>query len=167
MTVTNIEKDLDQRTLTVTAEFTAPVEQVWQMWEDPRLLEQWWGPPTHPATVVEHDLTPGGRVAYYMTGPEGERYNGWWKVVSVDPPHGLELDDGFSDADGNPVADLPVTRMRLSLTSESSDSTTMVMESVYDSLEAMEQVLAMGMEEGIRSAIEQIDALLRTSAEAT
>ena len=61
MTVTNVHKDPDARTMTITAEFDAPVERVWQMWADPRQLERWWGPPTYPATFVDHDLSPGGR----------------------------------------------------------------------------------------------------------
>jgi uncharacterized protein YndB with AHSA1/START domain len=61
MTVTRVEKDFDSLTLTVVAEFGAPVERVWQLWADPRQLERWWGPPTHPATVEEHDLTPAVR----------------------------------------------------------------------------------------------------------
>ena len=47
--------------MTITAEFDATVERSWQLWADPRQLERWWGPPTYPATVVEHDLVPGGR----------------------------------------------------------------------------------------------------------
>ena len=68
------------------AEFDAPIERVWQLWADPRQLERWWGPPTHPATVEKHDLAAGGEVAYFMTGPEGEQSRGWWRVTSVDPP---------------------------------------------------------------------------------
>ena len=43
MTVTNVDKDLDARTLTITAEFDAPLERVWELWADPRKLERWWG----------------------------------------------------------------------------------------------------------------------------
>ena len=86
MTVTTITKDPEAATMTVTAEFDAPVERVWQLWADPRQLERWWGPPTYPATVVDHDLSAGGRVAYFMTGPEGEQHHGWWRVVAADPP---------------------------------------------------------------------------------
>lgn len=67
MSVIHIERNVDRLVLTITAEFAAPVEHVWQMWADPRRLEQWWGPPTYPATFVEHDLVPGGRVHYYMS----------------------------------------------------------------------------------------------------
>lgn len=69
MTVINVEKDAAKATMIVTSEFDAPVDHVWQLWADPRLLERWWGPPTYPATVTEHNLTPGGKVKYFMTGP--------------------------------------------------------------------------------------------------
>ena len=60
MTVTNVSKDRECHRLTITSEFDAPLDKVWALWADQRLLEQWWGPPTYPATVVDHDLTPGG-----------------------------------------------------------------------------------------------------------
>ena len=63
-------------TLTITAHFTAPVERIWQVYADPRQLEKVWGTPEYPATVVDHSLTPGGRVTYFMTGPEGDRFYG-------------------------------------------------------------------------------------------
>ena len=48
MSVTNVEKDLDALSVTVIADFDASVEQVWDLWADPRKLERWWGPPTYP-----------------------------------------------------------------------------------------------------------------------
>ena len=82
MTVTRVDKDDDHLTLTLVADFDAPVERVWELWADPQKLERWWGPPSYPATFEEHHLTPGGSVKYYMTGPEGERFGGWWRVSS-------------------------------------------------------------------------------------
>ena len=60
MPVIDVQKDLDNRRLIMTAQFAAPVERIWQLYADPRQLEKVWGPPTHPATFVDHDLTPGG-----------------------------------------------------------------------------------------------------------
>ena len=100
MTVTDVVKDPENRTMTITAEFGAPVERVWQIWADPRQLERWWGPPTYPATVVDHDLSPGGAVNYFMTGPEGDKHAGWWRVSAVVPPNRLEFEDGFADGEG-------------------------------------------------------------------
>ncbi|MCB0972796.1 MAG: SRPBCC domain-containing protein [Acidimicrobiales bacterium] len=159
MTVTDITTDVEARTLVVTTRFDAPVERVWQLWADPRQLERWWGPPTYPATFVAHDLRPGGAVSYFMTGPEGDRHHGWWTITAVDAPHRLELDDGFADQEGNPNPELPVTQMRVDIAADG-DATQMVITSTYPSTEAMEQVLAMGMVEGITAALGQIEAIL-------
>jgi uncharacterized protein YndB with AHSA1/START domain len=88
MTVVSTQTDTEALTLTFVAEFDASVERVWQMWQDPRQLERWWGPPTWPATFDRHDFVQGGRSSYYMTGPEGEKARGWWVTTSshhVDP----------------------------------------------------------------------------------
>ena len=103
MTVLAVNRDPVALTLTIVSEFDAPVARVWQVWADPRQLERWWGPPTYSATVVDHDLTPGGRVTYYMTGPNGQKYHGWWRVIAVDAPNSLEIEDGFADDSGRPV----------------------------------------------------------------
>ena len=130
MTLTTVDRDLDALTLTLAAEFDATIEQVWELWADPRKLERWWGPPTHPATFEQHDLAPGGTVTYFMTGPEGERYRGLWHVLAVDAPRSLEVEDAFADDTGRRNPDLPVTRMRMELT-EADGRTRMEMRSQF------------------------------------
>jgi uncharacterized protein YndB with AHSA1/START domain len=164
VTVTSIRKDPESLTMTITAELDAPVERAWQLWADPRQLERWWGPPTYPATVVDHDLTPGGRVTYFMTGPEGDKARGWWQVQAVEPPRRLELADGFTDDDGVPNDDMPTTSMVMTLTERDGGGTVMVIESRFPSLEAMEQLVSMGMDEGMASALAQIDEILVADA---
>lgn len=159
MTVTSVNKDYDNLTLTLVADFSAPVERVWELWADPRQLEKWWGPPTYPATVEKHDLTPGGDVTYFMTGPKGDKHHGWWRVTAVSPPTSLEFVDGFADENGVPISDLPEPTIRVRL-HEHAGGTRMEMRATYGSLEAMEKVIKMGMEEGVREAVGQMDALL-------
>jgi uncharacterized protein YndB with AHSA1/START domain len=161
MSVTSVRKNPEALTMTITATFDAPVEQVWRVWADPRKLERWWGPPTYPATVLEHELTPGGSVTYFMTGPEGNRHGGWWRVLSVDAPHSLKFEDGFADDAGEPNPSMPTTTVQVSLSELAAGGTTMVIESTFPSLEAMEKLVEMGMEEGITLAIGQIADLLR------
>lgn len=160
MTVTGVVKDPEAKTLTITAHLDAPVDRVWRIWSDPRQLERWWGPPTHPATVLEHDLTPGGTVTYLMTGPEGDQRGGWWRIRAVDPPRYLEFEDGDADAAGNPDPSMPTTLIRVTLTESTDDSTDMEITSVFPSIEAMEQLIAMGTEAGMAAAVGQIDELL-------
>lgn len=160
MSVTSVQKDPEALTMTITAEFDAPVASVWKMWEDPRRLERWWGPPTYPATVVDHDLTPDGRISYFMTGPEGDRHHGWWKVTAVDAPNSLAFIDGFADDAGEPNPDLPTTNILVTLDDVSGGGTRMAIRTTFPSLESMEQMAAMGMEEGMTLALGQIDDLL-------
>jgi uncharacterized protein YndB with AHSA1/START domain len=159
MPVTDVTHDLDNRTLTITAEFAAPVERIWQVYADPRQLEKVWGPPSHPATVVEHDLAPGGRVHYFMTGPEGEKFAGYWKVTAVDAPRTFSFEDGFADLDFTPNPDLPVSTNVYTFT-EHDGRTRATYVSTYDTAEALEKVLEMGVVEGASTAINQIDALV-------
>jgi uncharacterized protein YndB with AHSA1/START domain len=158
MSVTTVDKDFDNLTVTLVAEFDAPVERVWQLWADPRQLERWWGPPTYPATVEKHDLSTGGEVLYFMTGPEGERSRAWWRITSVTPPTSLDFTDGFADQDGNPIAGTTTTvQVRLA---QHDGRTRMEVRSIFDSREHMEQLDRMGAIEVFQQTVGQMDALL-------
>lgn len=160
MTVTAVHKDPSALTMTLVAEFEASPERVWELWSDPRQLERWWGPPTYPATFTRHDLTPGARVEYHMTGPEGDQPRGYWDIVEVDPPRRLVFQDGFANADGSPNDELPGMEERVTIEAIGEGRTRMSVESRFATAEAMEQVLAMGAEEGFTQAVGQIDAIL-------
>lgn len=160
MTVTAVRKDAASLTMTVEAEFDASPERVWQLWADPRQLERWWGPPTYPATVDSHDLRPGGRVAYHMTGPEGDQPRGYWDVLEIEPPNRLAFRDGFANDDGSPNDAVPRTEVHVGIEPIGDGRTRMSIESRFPSTEAMEQLIAMGMEDGIREAVGQVDAIL-------
>lgn len=162
MSVTSVHKDPEAMAMTITAEFDAPVGRVWQLWANPRQLERWWGPPTYPATVVDHDLTSGGSVTYFMTGPEGDQPRGWWRVLAVNAPNGLEFEDGFADDDGEPNPDMPTMTIRVTLDELAGGRTRMAIETTFPSTDAMDQMISMGMEEGMTSAVAQIDEVLQT-----
>jgi uncharacterized protein YndB with AHSA1/START domain len=159
MSVKSVDKDPKKLSLTITAEFGAEVEQVWQLWADPRNLERWWGPPGYPATVVDHTFAPGGRISYYMTSPEGAKYHAYIDVVALDPPHRLDIAEGFAHETGAPNDDMP--RNTMVITFEAAGTGTIMTIAVqFPSQAAMEQMMAMGMDEGMTLAVGQIDAIL-------
>ena len=165
MTVTAVRKDPDALTLTLTAEFDASPERVWQLWADPRQLDRWWGPPSYPATFTQHDLTVGSRTQYYMTTPEGDTPKGYWTIVEVDPPTHLRVLDGFANddwSDNNDISGPGVMDVRIE--SIGAGRTRMSIESIFPTTEAMEQLVAMGMVEGLTEAVGQIDAILAEDA---
>jgi len=160
MTVTAVRKDPATHSMVLDAEFDAPPERVWQLWADPRQLERWWGPPTYPATVTSHDLRAGGRVEYHMTGPEGDQPRGYWQITECRPPHALHFRDGFANADGSPDSDMPLSETRVTIADLGSGRSRMSITSLFPDAAAMEQLLAMGMEQGLKEAVGQIDAIL-------
>jgi uncharacterized protein YndB with AHSA1/START domain len=159
VTVVSSHRDDEALTLTLVAEFNASVERLWQVWQDPRQLERWWGPPGWPATFEQHEFEVGGQTVYYMTGPAGEKSYGWWTITALEPPHRLEFDDGFADENGKPIDPADATHAVVTI-EPAGTGARMTLMSQFTSAEQLERVLAMGAEEGMRLALGQIDDLL-------
>src|SRR5664280_2167358 len=159
MTVISVVHDQQAHTLTLTAQYAAPVEDVWQLWPTRGSWSAGGGRPTYPATVLDHDLSVGGRVRSVMTGPKGDQQAGWWRIAAVAAPTGLEFDDGFGDPDA-PSPSLPVSRTRVTSSDGGGGVTRMVLATSFPSAEAMDQLSAMGMREGLTAAVGQTDDLL-------
>jgi uncharacterized protein YndB with AHSA1/START domain len=159
MPITKVTSDADALTLTLVGEYPVPVQRLWEAYADPRQLERFWGPETWPATFTRHDMAVGGRSAYYMTGPDGTRSSGWWRFVAVDAPRRIEIEDGFSHEDGRENTEMPTMRMTFAFESTPAGSRCTSV-TRFPSVAAMEQLVAMGMVEGIQSAAGQLDAVL-------
>ncbi|UVE96680.1 SRPBCC family protein [Dietzia sp. B32] len=163
MPVTSVDRDLDRLTLTITAEFPVPVRRLWDAYVDPRQLEKFWGPPTWPATFTRHDVFPGGRSDYYMTGPDGTRAGGYWEFLSVDEGRSFEVLDGFSHDDGRPNTDLPTTRAVFTF-GETATGSRLETTTHFNSVDELEKLIEMGIEEGTREAMGQIEAVVTDDA---
>lgn len=159
MPVTSIDTDVDTLTMTVVADFAVPVGRLWEAYADPRQLEKFWGTPDWPATFSRHDMAPGGMSRYYMTGPDGERMHGLWEVVRVDAPHALEIRDRFVADNGDADDDMPSMRVVFDFNDTAKGSRLKVTTS-FNSVPDMEQMLEMGMDEGMRTAMAQIDQVV-------
>ena len=159
MTVIDTITDPAALTLMVTAQFAASPERVWEVWENPRLLERWWGPPTWPATFTRHDFVVGGESRYYMTGPDDEKSRGYWRCGSSTSRDGSSSRTGSRATTVNRWHD--VAPMGGFVTLEAIDGgTRMTVLSTFDDEEHMRAMLDRGMSEGMQQALGQIDALL-------
>jgi uncharacterized protein YndB with AHSA1/START domain len=159
MPITSVTKDAEALTMTVVAEFTAAPRRLWDAYLDPRLLERFWGPPTYPAVFTRHDGCVGGRSEYAMTGPDGDVSRGYWEWLTVDELKGFEVRDGFANPDGTANQQMP--SMRMSFAFETTPSGSRVSTTTYfNSIEELEKLLAMGMEQGMTEAMGQMDAVL-------
>lgn len=159
MPVTSLTKDPAALTMTVVADFPVTVQRLWEAYVDPRQLERFWGPPTYPARFTRHDAAPGGSSVYAMTGPEGDVSRGYWRWVAVEPQQSFEVLDGFALADGSANAEMPSMRMVFSF--ETTPGGARVTTTTYfNTADELASLMEMGMEEGLKLAMGQIDLVL-------
>ncbi len=159
MPITSVNKDPAKLTMTVIGDYPVTRKRLWDAYADPRQIERFWGPPTWPATFTRHDMKVGGRSEYSMTGPAGEKSRGYWSFVAVNPPSSFEVRDGFATEEGSENAEMPSMTITFSFESTQTGARLTIL-TTFPSLEAMETLVKMGMEEGMRSAMAQLDALL-------
>ncbi|MES2521617.1 MAG: SRPBCC family protein [Gemmatimonadota bacterium] len=159
MPITEVSSNAKELTLTIIADYPVPVARLWDAYSDPRQLERFWGPEQWPATFTRHDMAVGGRSEYHMTGPDGTVSRGWFRFLAIEPLQCIEVEDGFADEHGKPNSDMPTMRMTFNFTPTASGSR-FTSVTHFHSIESMEQLVAMGMMEGMRSAMGQIDAVL-------
>lgn len=162
MPVTSVTKDPENLTMTVVADFAAPLQRVWDAYTDPRQIEKFWGPPSHPATFTRHDVFPGGLSYYFMTGPDGSSHGGGWEWIDVKEPQGgdvasFEVKDYFTDENGAPSSDDMRMVFHFESTANGSRVTTTT---IFASPAQLQQMLDMGMEQGMTEAMGQIDDVL-------
>jgi uncharacterized protein YndB with AHSA1/START domain len=164
MPVTSIDKNVDQLTLTIVAEFPVPIARLWDAYVDPRQIERFWGPPTYPAAFLRHDAAVGGRSVYRMTGPTGDEHYGCWEWTHVNAHSSFDVIDWFADETGAPNTDMPGMRVSFAF-EETADGSRLTTISSFDSIEQLQQLLEMGMLEGTKQAMAQIDDVLSDLAQ--
>jgi len=159
MPVTDVHTDPENLTMTLVADFAAPVERLWAAFSDPRQLERFWGPPGWPATFTAFDLSVGGRANYRMAGPKGETSAGSWEFLAIEAPNRFEVLDSFVDDEGAPLDGFPAMRMSFEF-SATENGSRLTNTTYFASAEALEQVIAMGAVEGATMAMNQLDRVL-------
>ena len=158
MTLITSSTDVETLSMTLVAEFDAAPERVWDVWADPRKLERWYGPSPYPATFTRFEFQPGGQCRYTMTGPENYLHHGWWRIDALEAPRRIEFVNGLAGDDGEPVQGLDAIGGVVTF-EPIATGTRMTVRCQFPDAEVMEQ-LAMGMQQGMSVAIDQIDAVL-------
>lgn len=156
MPISSVIKDEDALTMTVVADFGVPLRRLWDAYVDARQIERFWGPPQWPARFTRHDAAPGGLSMYAMTGPDGESSRGYWEWLTVEELRGFEVRDGFAGPDGRPDPQMPSMRMVFTF-AETAEGSQVSTTTYFNTADQLAQLLEMGMEEGMRAAMGQID----------
>ena len=157
-----VNKDVNNKKITVVREFDAPVEAVWKAWTQKELLDQWWAPKPYKAKTRMLDFREGGQWIYAMVGPDGDES---WVCVDffkIDVNKSFTAEDYFCNEKGERTNDLPGMFWNNVFTSTGSGSKVSV-KLTFRSAEDLNKILELGFEEGYLSALGNLDDLLAGS----
>ena len=153
--------DKEKNTITVKREFAANRQLIWDCFTKSEMLDQWFAPEPFTTKTKSMDFNEGGHWHYAMVDPEGKEYWGWTEYTKIQPIDYYKTLDAFSDSEGNLNKDLPKAEWHVEF-NDKNENTLVVTTVQYDSLEALDQVINMGMKEGLTSTLERLDKLLLT-----
>lgn len=149
----------NKNVLTVTRTFDAPVNLVWRAWTEAKLLDQWWAPKPWRSQTKRMDFTIGGQRLYAMIGPEGEEHWGLTDYLAINVQHSFSGEDAFCDSEGKINEALPIAVFNNRF-EETADKTIVKVITKYASEDHLQQVIQMGMKEGLTMAYENLDSVL-------
>lgn len=159
MTKTSYTNDPAVNKMTVTREFDAPVDTVWQAWTDSDILDEWWAPKPWKAKTKKMDFREGGHWLYCMNGPEGEKHWARADYTKIIPNELYEGSDAFCDKEGNISNELPATIWLVTF-SPVENGTSVKVELTFNDKADMEKMVEMGFKEGFAAAHENLDQIL-------
>jgi uncharacterized protein YndB with AHSA1/START domain len=151
--------DKETKTVSITAEFDAKRDLVWDAYTKPELLDQWWAPKPLASRTKVMEFREGGRRFYAMVSPEGDEL-GWavQKYTSITPKTNFKFFNAFADKDENP--ELPGSEWDHTFSEQ--NGTTKVSITIYnESLERLERILD-GFTQGMKMSLSNLENLLAT-----
>jgi uncharacterized protein YndB with AHSA1/START domain len=153
--------DKQKNTLTVKREFVAKRQLVWDCYTKSELLDQWFAPKPFITKTKSMDFSEGGHWLYAMIDPEGKEYWGRMDYCTIHPIENYTAFDGFCDESGTLNPELPRASWDVVFIEASQHSYVHTLVS-YNSLQDLETVIQMGMQEGLTSTLQRLDELLLT-----
>jgi len=156
---TQVVKDLKEKSFLVAREFNAPLALVWRAYTESKLLDQWWAPAPWRAETKSLDFVEGGYWLYAMVSPDNEKHWGRMNYIKIYHHKGFELEDAFCDENGVINPQLPASKGKNTFT-PTTNGTRVEFKMYYETAEALQTVIEMGMEQGITACMEQLEVLL-------
>ena len=153
--------DKSRSTITVTREFNAKRQLVWDCYTKSELLDQWFAPKPLTTRTRHMDFREGGYWHFAMMTPDNQVFWNRLDYKTINPIDGYTARDGFCDEAGVVNPDLPGSDQEVSFIDQ--DTRTVVRTVVqYASAESLQAAVDMGLEGGIASTLSRLDELLPT-----
>jgi len=155
---------VEERDVVLERTFDAPRQQVFEAYTDPGKIVKWWGPTGWLTEVYKMEVKPGGMWHYCMRGPENKESWGKATYHEVKAPERLKYTDSFADSEGNTVKDMPETIVTVNFV-DFEGKTRLTSRIEFASTADMENVLAMGLVQGIDQTWDRLASYLSENGE--
>lgn len=148
-----------KKNLIISRVFDAPLEQVWNAWNDPEIVKQWWGPDRFSCPQAAIDFREGGTSLVCMRSPTelgGQDSYSTWSYTTIVPYEKIEYIHNLADSKGNPIdpasagmpEDFPQNQRHVVEFKKRTDSKTEVTVTEYEwTVGRMMELSKMGMEQ--------------------
>ncbi|WP_316168721.1 MULTISPECIES: SRPBCC domain-containing protein [unclassified Bradyrhizobium] len=156
--------DKEKHTLTISREFAAKRQLVWDCHTKSELLDQWFAPKPLTTKTKHMDFREGGYWHYAMITPDGQHYWNRLDYLKIEPIDRYTARDGFCDEAGIVSPEMPRSSWEVTF-DDGSDRTLVTTKVVYASPEDLQKAIDMGLKDGLASTMERLDELLQTLLE--
>ncbi len=150
--------------LTITREFEAPRDLVWQAWTEKDHIAKWFGPEGFSTRVDKQELKSGGRFDYVMIGPDGKEYPGTSVYKEVSPKDRIVATDDFGDEFKSGNQDLPGAMVVTTTFEEVGGKTKVTISIEHASAEDKKKHEDMGVVAGWGSTLDKFERYLAALA---
>jgi uncharacterized protein YndB with AHSA1/START domain len=139
----------------IAREFDAPRELVFRAHVEPQLLAQWLGPRELTMTVDHYEVRNGGTWRYVHEDAEGNAYGFHGVFHGTPSPDAIVQTFEYEGAPGHVKLDTTTLEER-------EGKTLLRTVSSFQSVQDRDEMVAAGMEHGVRDGIERLEELLAT-----
>lgn len=164
--INGVTTRVDGQELVIERVFNAPRDLVFKAFSNSEYLANWWGPRGWQTENRQFKFEPNGVWHYCMRCIDESQgdffgHESWGKAVfqEINAPEKIVYMDMFADEEGNTVDSLPEVQITMEFL-EHEGKTKLISRSQFTSIEALQQVMEMGVVEGVASQYECLDDLL-------
>lgn len=155
----SLAADMQTGQISIRREFDAPKALVWDWYAKSELLDRWFAPTLLTARTKTMDFRERGHRHFAMVEPDGKEHWSRFDYLEINPKDSYCARDAFSNSDGDICENVPISLWEVTFEDRSAHTVVQIV-ATYETVEAMQQVRDIGMEEGMKLTLNRLDKLL-------
>ena len=153
-------KDFDAASAFVMTVYPTDVSVIWDYFTKAELVDQWWAPKPWKCETRRMDFHEGGIWNYAMVGPENERHYAGANYHEINFHRSFDWTDFFTDEQGKIDQQFQSVKWLIGFTGVE-EGTKLTVNIHFNSEEDMKKILDLGFEEGFKTALAQLEELVK------